>query len=116
MSLSGIPSAPWTLFERTAGLKNTRCCPKCSSREIACFPGWGGHYGSGNYVLVGRWLIWPLTAKVARYVCTQCGFAEEWVDTDEELCKVREHFQKSQTMFSTEFAHRGPGLASPPAG
>jgi hypothetical protein len=78
-------------------LKNTGQCPKCDSQYILRAPGWTGAYGSGNYVLAGTRLILPVKAKVARYVCTQCGYCEEWVDDDKELEKVKQHYQKSSS-------------------
>jgi hypothetical protein len=71
-------------------MKDKRPCPKCQSRDVARFPGWSGGYGSGNYVITGRWFFFPETAPVARYVCRQCGFVEEWIDTAADLEKVRE--------------------------
>jgi len=65
-------------------------CPKCEARDVVRFAGWTGAYASGNYVIVRRWLIWSEEALVARYVCRNCGYVEEWVDTEIELQRVRE--------------------------
>ena len=60
-------------------MKNTRICPKCQSTDLLRFDGNVGPYGSGNNMMVGSTLF--SAVKVHRYVCTRCGFTEEWIDT-----------------------------------
>lgn len=43
-------------------------------------PGYAGAYGSGNNIMVGM-TIKP-AVPVDRYICTRCGFSEEWIDLD----------------------------------
>lgn len=78
-------------------VKNTGRCPKCDSQEIFRAPGWTANYASGNYVVIARGLLVWTKAKVARYVCTKCGFCEEWVDEEMELEKVRQQHEKIAT-------------------
>ena len=59
-------------------MKNTKICPKCQSFEIVRFEGYSGPYGTGNNIITGRTAF--SAVNVHRYVCTRCGFIEEWVD------------------------------------
>lgn len=76
-------------------MKKSGHCPKCDSQDILRVPGWTGTYGSGNFVLLGIGRLFPGKAKIARYVCTQCGFCEDWVDEPVELEKVKAQYEKS---------------------
>ena len=66
-------------------MKNTKKCPKCASENIVRFDGYTGAYGSGNNVLTGSSVFSGV--DVNRYVCCNCGFTEEWIDT-EDLEKI----------------------------
>lgn len=57
-------------------MKNGRPCPKCSSSDVVRVPGEIGVYGHGNNIPVGIASRIPVT----RYVCSECGFCEEWVE------------------------------------
>lgn len=65
-------------------MKNTNTCPKCESKNILHIPGWFGLYGAGNYIPAG----WTSTVEVARYLCTDCGYSEEWIDGKEYIQKL----------------------------
>ena len=69
-------------------MKNTRICPKCSSSDIVRIQGKQEAYGVGNYVRVG----FIATVGVHRYVCTTCGFTEEWIDR-EDLERVKNKYK-----------------------
>lgn len=43
-------------------------------------PGYAGAYGSGNNIMVGMTI--KSAVPVDRYICTRCGFSEEWIDLD----------------------------------
>ena len=58
-------------------MKNTKTCPKCGCKEIIKIDGYTGIYGTGNNIPVGLSIF--SSAPVDRYVCTQCGFSEEWI-------------------------------------
>ena len=60
-------------------MKNTKCCPKCGSKEIVHFDGQTGNYRTENVVHTG--LI--SSARIDRYICCNCGFSEEWVDLND---------------------------------
>ena len=68
-------------------MKNTKRCPKCEGANIVRIDGNVGAYGTGNNVMVGASIF--SAVKVNRYVCCNCGFTEEWIDTD-ELDRVKE--------------------------
>ena len=70
-------------------MKNTNKCPKCGSSDIIKIPGHAGAYGSGNNIMVGMTI--KSAVPVDRYLCTSCGYSEEWVDLD-EIDKVEKKY------------------------
>ncbi len=60
-------------------MKNTNTCPKCGKKNIVRFDGFAGPYGSGNHIMLGATVF--SAVNVNRYVCLNCGFSEEWIDT-----------------------------------
>ena len=60
-------------------MKNNKVCPKCQSSNIVRFDGFHGAYGSGNYVQTS----FSSYVIVHRYICCDCGFAEEWIDKED---------------------------------
>ena len=70
-------------------MKNTNKCPKCGSSHIIKVPGHAGAYGTGNNIMVGMTI--KSAVPVDRYLCTECGFSEEWVDLD-KIDKVEKKF------------------------
>ncbi len=69
-------------------MKNSRICPKCSSSDIVRIKGKRESYGAGNHVMVG--II--ASVGVHRYVCTVCGYTEEWIDR-EDLEKIKKKYK-----------------------
>jgi len=59
-------------------MKHTGICPKCGSKDILPIPGGDGSLHHDNVIRTGLTII--ATAEVYRYVCCDCGYAEEWVD------------------------------------
>ena len=51
--------------------------------------GTAGPYGTGNNIAIGATIF--SYVKVPRYVCCECGYAEEWIDT-EDLPKLKKKF------------------------
>ncbi|OGN89927.1 MAG: hypothetical protein A2Y88_10945 [Chloroflexi bacterium RBG_13_48_10] len=76
-------------------MKNN-ACPKCGSNEIIRIPGQAGAYGSGNNIPVGFWITSAI--KVTRYLCGHCGFSEEWIDSPEDLEKLKEKYVKDSRL------------------
>lgn len=58
-------------------------CPKCNSSEVAEIP---SELGTYNQIKLGALSI----AHVTRYVCTSCGYLEQYVAEEESLKKLRE--------------------------
>ena len=60
-------------------MKNNVSCPKCGGTEIIKIPRKAGAYGSGNNIMIGMTIFSAIL--VNRYVCSDCGYSEEWIDT-----------------------------------
>ena len=69
-------------------MKNTKTCPKCGSSDVVEVIG-----GSRYYNMIPAGLM--TTARVDRWVCCSCGYAEEWIDP-EKLQKLRENWKTSK--------------------
>ena len=70
-------------------MKNSRTCPKCRCTTIVKVEGDARAYGAGNNIMVGMTIF--SAVKVHRYVCTQCGYSEEWIDK-EDIPQLEEKF------------------------
>nr|WP_072537713.1 hypothetical protein [Anaerococcus mediterraneensis] len=70
-------------------MKNTNKCPKCGSSDIIKIPGYAGAYGTGNNIMVG--ISIKSAVPVDRYLCGDCGYSEEWIDT-EYIEKIKKKF------------------------
>ena len=57
-------------------------CPKCSSRNIARIP---SELGTHNAIKVDMFGF----ANLTRYICTSCGYMEQYVADDKSLLKLR---------------------------
>lgn len=62
-------------------MKNSRTCSKCKSEKVLRFNGSVGPYGVGNNIQISGFTL--SAVRVNRYVCTECGFVEEWVDAED---------------------------------
>ncbi len=71
-------------------MKNTNTCPKCHGKDILFVPGRNGAYGAGNNIQVGLTILSAIL--VNRYVCCNCGYSEEWVDTD-DISKLKKKYK-----------------------
>ncbi|MGO4936475.1 hypothetical protein ACTQ54_02365 [Fundicoccus sp. Sow4_H7] len=69
-------------------MKNTGKCPKCGGKDLIYVPGSVGAYGTGNNIMTG--LTTLSAVLVNRYVCTKCGYTEEWVEDVPKLKKTYE--------------------------
>ena len=70
-------------------MKLTGKCPKCESSDLIQIPGQIGAYGSGNNVPLG---LFKSPVKVTRFLCGKCGFSEEWIDSGEEIERLRKTY------------------------
>lgn len=70
-------------------MKKKRTCPKCGSKEISRFESSadGSQGGRENVIMVGwdKMQAIPLT----RYVCRSCGYVEEWIQSEEDLGRLK---------------------------
>jgi predicted nucleic-acid-binding Zn-ribbon protein len=71
-------------------MKNTRVCPKCQSTEIVHVQ---PHVTYDNKVPVGILGLGNVT--VARYVCSLCGYCEEWIDSARDLEAIRNNYPRA---------------------
>ena len=72
-------------------MKNTKECPKCKSVEVINIKGDRFAGGAGNNIPVGSFLF--NAVKVDRYLCTDCGYSEEWIDKKEDIEKLKKKFK-----------------------
>ncbi len=60
-------------------------CPKCGGADIIEIPGLAGAYG--NNVPIG--ITFFSSVKVTRYLCSHCGFSEEWIINSGDIEKIK---------------------------
>lgn len=65
-------------------MKNTRTCPKCASKRIMVIE----RKTQDAYIPTSIFSF----AIVNKYICADCGFAEEWIASEDDLQKVRDKF------------------------
>lgn len=71
-------------------MKNTRYCPKCQSKNIIRVPDDAHRYLS-NSICITKFVTVE-RVPVARYVCCDCGYIEEWVENGNERNKIKKAF------------------------
>lgn len=73
-------------------MKTLKKCPKCNSIDIIRVPDNQYRHASGNniyttkYTLIGK-------IPVIRYVCCECGYVENWIESDKELKEIKNTFK-----------------------
>ena len=77
-------------------MKNTKTCPKCQCTDIIRIPADVRAFGAENNILVGGRLL-PRFVRVTRYLCSACGFSEEWIDSAEDVAKLKEVFSAERS-------------------
>ncbi|MBK8516829.1 MAG: hypothetical protein IPL55_11300 [Saprospiraceae bacterium] len=77
-------------------MKYNKCCPKCQSTEIAIIE--GGTFKGNVYNTISTGLN---TIFLTRYLCTQCGFTENYLDDVNDLKKLKDKFVRPSD--STDF-------------
>ena len=78
-------------------MKNTKSCPKCGSTDIVRIPDNPNRHASGNNIYTSTYTLFG-KIPVIRYVCCSCGYAENWVENEEELEEIRQVTIKSLEM------------------
>lgn len=71
-------------------MRNSRACPKCQSSDIVRIPGDVRGFGAGNNITLGSTIF--SSVKVARYLCGSCGFAEQWIDSADDLASIKKKY------------------------
>lgn len=66
-------------------------CPKCGSNNVRRGPVPSGWNDASLAVPMGS--VFGSKALVRAYVCTACGFVEQYVDREKDLAKIREKWQ-----------------------
>lgn len=77
-------------------MKHTACCPKCGSRAVARVPD-NAHRYLSNSICITQ-LVTVKRVPVARYVCCDCGYVEDWVEHSNERAAIRRSFQCEEDM------------------
>ena len=68
-------------------MKNTRQCPKCQSKELLRIPA-KLYCETGNIILSGMFS----EVGVTRYLCSHCGFSEEWIDDPKAIAALKKAY------------------------
>lgn len=72
-------------------MKNLKCCPKCSSYNVARIPDNQNRHASGNNIYTSTITLMG-KIPVIRYVCCDCGYVENWVETQGERDEIKRIF------------------------
>lgn len=72
-------------------MKQTGRCPKCNSTNIIRIPDHESRHASGNNIYTTTFTLLG-KIPVIRYVCVNCGYVENWVETKEELDIIKDTF------------------------
>jgi hypothetical protein len=72
-------------------VKDSGACAKCGSRDVVRIPDEAGAYGAAHTVRAGSLFQ---RVQVARYLCTTCGFFEQWIDDADELRKIADRYRR----------------------
>lgn len=71
-------------------MKNSHSCPKCGSQHLIRIPGRAGAYGTGNNIPYGISIF--SYVPVTRFVCENCGYSEEWIESTTDIEKLRKKY------------------------
>jgi transposase-like protein len=70
-------------------MRNSKNCPKCGATDIVRIPiSRGGGY---NWIFLGMWGA-VNAVGVTRYLCASCGYIEEWIDSADDIAKVKKRY------------------------
>nr|WP_325178784.1 hypothetical protein [uncultured Oscillibacter sp.] len=68
-------------------MKNTKRCPVCGSTDVIRVPD-DAHRYLANSICITRALM-VKRIPVARYVCYDCGYLENWVENQHERDEIK---------------------------
>ena len=72
-------------------MKKNNTCTKCSCTDIIRIPGQVTANGAGNNVRINLFSY----VYVSRYLCSDCGFSEEWIDNAADIQKLKKKYKDS---------------------
>ena len=64
-------------------MKNTFQCPKCHSTDVIRIE--GQRFNQNQIISLSKWAT--TNAVLDRYLCTECGYTEEWIQIDDKFKK-----------------------------
>ena len=68
-------------------MKNTKRCPVCGSTDVIRVPDDAHRYLSNGIFLTRALMVKRI--PVARYVCYDCGYLENWVENQHERDEIK---------------------------
>lgn len=71
-------------------MKQSAKCVKCGGQEIIRAPDHVGAYGAGNNIRLGGFPVKRVT--LTRYICAGCGYSEDWIDSQQDIDRVKAKF------------------------
>jgi hypothetical protein len=71
-------------------MRNSKTCPKCRSTDVIRIPGRYSRYSPGINIIVGWTNLSAI--QVTRYLCASCGFIEAWVDSSDDIAKIKKKY------------------------
>ena len=74
---------------RNQGVETTKPCPKCQSDDIIIVI-----RKTPDGINIKTGIAALNCAPVAKHLCCNCGFVEEWVDDSQDIVKVKDYYQK----------------------
>lgn len=72
-------------------MKHTGKCPKCGSTAVVRVPDNPRRHASGNNIYTST-VTRMGKIPIIRYVCTDCGYVENWVEKRKEREEIRRIF------------------------
>ncbi len=73
-------------------MKDTKICPQCNFTDILRIPARTGSSSTETLISVGTFK----TIKITRYVCATCGYTEEWIESLEDIEKLRSRHEEAE--------------------
>ena len=72
-------------------MKNSGRCSKCGSGRIARIPD-NGRYANGNNIYLKSAVVLADRIPLIKYICCECGYVEEWVESRADLAIIEERY------------------------
>lgn len=69
-------------------MKRTHTCPKCGSTQLAHVPASQWLFARGGNAYLG--LHFGQKVLISKFVCTRCGYVEQWAERQQDLAALRQ--------------------------